>query len=255
MSPSLDSPRRKIQRAEHHRQTYSAALDAFRRENPCPVIKDLDADTGEPIWVAEHDPTSPPVTMHPIIGDTLYNLRSALDHLAWQLVLANGGTPDNRTAFPLFDDAARYGQSRDVKLRGMSNSVKAAIDELQPCNGTNPFRVYWLSSLEFHSNIDKHRHFNLMTFAASGGIFNPGLPMHAAYFIHEGPVKRGTMLARVPREQMHVQFAPVLDIAFSDGPSIVGYPFSRDPVQVLLQALVTEVSRIVTSVGGVGGVF
>lgn len=36
-----------------------------------------------------------------IAGDAIHNARSALDHLAWQLVLANGGTPGRPTSFPL----------------------------------------------------------------------------------------------------------------------------------------------------------
>jgi len=34
-------------------------------------------------------------------GDIVHNLRSALDHLAFQLVLAGGHTPTTETAFPV----------------------------------------------------------------------------------------------------------------------------------------------------------
>jgi len=36
-----------------------------------------------------------------IIGDVIHDLRSALDHLAWELVKANGGTPTHDTYFPI----------------------------------------------------------------------------------------------------------------------------------------------------------
>lgn len=35
-----------------------------------------------------------------LVGDCLHNLRSSLDHLAWQLVRCDGATPSRRTAFP-----------------------------------------------------------------------------------------------------------------------------------------------------------
>jgi hypothetical protein len=43
-------------------------------------------------------PDAPPVHKWGlVVGDVLHNLRSALDHLAWQLVLANGKSPTSRT--------------------------------------------------------------------------------------------------------------------------------------------------------------
>lgn len=37
------------------------------------------------------------------IGEIVYQLRSALDHLAWKLVLLDGGTPGHLTDFPIQD--------------------------------------------------------------------------------------------------------------------------------------------------------
>jgi hypothetical protein len=35
------------------------------------------------------------------LGEVLYQLRSALDHLTWQLVNLDGGTPNEQTQFPV----------------------------------------------------------------------------------------------------------------------------------------------------------
>lgn len=47
-----------------------------------------------------------------VIGDIAQNLRSALDHVVWQLVLANGGTPKpggGGTQFPILAEETRHG--------------------------------------------------------------------------------------------------------------------------------------------------
>ena len=42
-------------------------------------------------------------------GEVAYNLRSGLDHLVWQLVLANGETPDTRPSSRFFKKRAAIG--------------------------------------------------------------------------------------------------------------------------------------------------
>jgi hypothetical protein len=51
-----------------------------------------------------------PVGVAALTGDVLNNLRSALDHLAYQLVLVGTGdvAPTWRVYFPIADDAKAY---------------------------------------------------------------------------------------------------------------------------------------------------
>lgn len=70
-----------------------------------------------------------PLTFSAIIGDVLYDLRSALDHLAWQLVIANGGTPNRDTAFPIYSSPA--GREFRVKTAGMDPAACAFIEGRQ----------------------------------------------------------------------------------------------------------------------------
>ena len=158
-----------------------------------------------------------------------------------------------QTAFPLFGNATKYSQQRAAKLGGMAATVQTAIDELQPCNGTNQYQIFWRKCLEFHSNVDKHRHFGLTTFATLGGFWDPGLPMNSASFIHAGPVSRGTILARVPRDQGDVRFLPVFEIAFSDGPAIDGNP-ERAVVSWLLHSIEMDAKAIILNLGKLAGI-
>jgi hypothetical protein len=50
------------------------------------------------IWKVNHPP---PLPLSVLLGVFLHNLRSSLDHIAWQLVLDNGGTPVKKTSFQI----------------------------------------------------------------------------------------------------------------------------------------------------------
>jgi hypothetical protein len=87
-------------------------------------------------------------------GDVVHNLRSALDHLAYQLVwVGSGEEPSRRVEFPIAKDAATYEREKTGKVEGMCPKVIKAIDALKPYRGGNDalWRIHELD------NIDKHR--------------------------------------------------------------------------------------------------
>ncbi len=53
-----------------------------------------------------------------VVGDVIHNLRSALDHLAWQLVILDGGQPNDSTQFPIYESATNAGGNpRNVTIQ------------------------------------------------------------------------------------------------------------------------------------------
>lgn len=87
-------------------------------------------------------------------GDVVHNLRSALDHLANQLVwVGSGEEPSRRVEFPIAKDAATYERDKARKVEGMCPKAIKAIDALKPYKGGNDalWRIHELD------NIDKHR--------------------------------------------------------------------------------------------------
>ncbi len=88
-------------------------------------------------------------------GDVVHNLRTALDHLAHQLVLVGSpeGTPPRQIEFPILDSKEDYEKRKASKTRGMRADAVQAIDELKPYKDGNP--VLW--RLRELDNIDKHR--------------------------------------------------------------------------------------------------
>ncbi|MGB6482818.1 MAG: hypothetical protein WBE86_04955 [Candidatus Acidiferrales bacterium] len=92
-------------------------------------------------------------------GDFIYNLRAALDHLAWQLALLSGGWPSIEVSFPICEkdnaDARRFIKRSTV---GIPDPAVAVIESFQPYHAGNDFRSTHLWRLNKLWNIDKHRH-------------------------------------------------------------------------------------------------
>jgi hypothetical protein len=158
----LNAVRSKIGRANKHIDDLAIACKTFTASTPFVLDRETDPSTGYYHFkLTKIQP--PPREIALITGDAIHNLRSALDHLAYQLVLANGSTPLRQTCFPIFDDIAKY-QSMDAnKVRGMSQGALDAIDAARPFKGGNE-ALYTLHDLDI---ADKH-HALLTTLVAVG---------------------------------------------------------------------------------------
>jgi hypothetical protein len=97
---------------------------------------------------------SPPQRLSVIAGEVAHDLRSALDHLAWHLVEANGERPSRDTAFPVQRAADENAFAQQT--RGMSNSVVAAVRHAQPYASAAPHQDPLLRLHDFN-RFDKHR--------------------------------------------------------------------------------------------------
>jgi hypothetical protein len=104
-----------------------------------------------------------PPSIQTAIGNVLFNLRSALDHLACQLVIANGGVPEfvtpPLTAFPVWAERlTQNGGIKDLRIAGgVSPQVLAKVEGLQPYNRPDDPTLDPLWILTELNNIDKHR--------------------------------------------------------------------------------------------------
>ena len=99
-------------------------------------------------------------------GDCVHNLRSALDHLAVQLVIANRGSPTTQTYFPIW---SRRPQRRIPMIRravplrvkgGVHPKALAMIEDVQPYKGSASGTIGNVMKLLADLDIrDKHREF------------------------------------------------------------------------------------------------
>lgn len=159
MSDPLVGVRAKLDRAEDHFAALTAQVSAFLDDEPYGVKEHLDAETGGYSLSIEIRKEPPPL-LSVIVGDLVHNLRSALDHLAWQLVLANGKTPTGSTQFPIFSQQpASDSELRrwSARVKGMSPEVVEQIAAIQPYTVGDNARAYGLAILNAFSNGDKHK--------------------------------------------------------------------------------------------------
>jgi hypothetical protein len=144
--------RAKIERAKDHTRDIEGALHAFRNTDPYGFRTEDDPQTGDKIYRI-HIRSDTPLGFSLIVGDAIHNLRSALDHLAWQLVEVNGKTPSKGTYFPISETLTKYKSSKGAKIQGMSAGAKNLLDSIKPYQGGND-DLWILNELD---NFDKHR--------------------------------------------------------------------------------------------------
>jgi hypothetical protein len=91
-----------------------------------------------------------------VCGDCLQNMRSALDYLIYELVLANGGKPNRKHMFPIAMSEDQYERDGIHKIKGIHPRAAAFIDALQPYLLEHPSEspLYVLDEL---TNLNKHR--------------------------------------------------------------------------------------------------
>jgi hypothetical protein len=106
---------------------------------------------------------APPI-LSILVGETIYNLRAALDYLVYELVYLDTGKPLKRvTQFPIVDTPQAWNahipnattptkKRSKMWLHRLSPSHQAGLYRLQPCNGCT-----WTKNLSELSNPDKHR--------------------------------------------------------------------------------------------------
>jgi hypothetical protein len=144
----------KVERAKENLKEFDRIAETFRDKNHTIVVAHghgkFSYSAGPP------DTRTYPVRsfeLFAVAGDIVNNLRSALDHLAWQLVEANGSIPSKHTAFPITTDAKTYEEAKARKVQGMSTDAVRLIDSLKPYQGGND--ALW--RLHEICNIDKHQ--------------------------------------------------------------------------------------------------
>jgi hypothetical protein len=146
----IDQIRLKLERAVRHVQELEGELLAFRKAGPYEVGTREEAQTRFLVYYITKA-TNVPAPIPLIAGDVLQNLRTALDHLVWQLVPARA--QNSQIAFPIFDDAPKYEAEKMRKIKGMPKAAMDAIDGTKPYKGGND--MLW--RLHRLNNIDKHR--------------------------------------------------------------------------------------------------
>lgn len=161
----------KIKRAKHHRDMLDAYLgEIVTGESNRPVIGiKFKPETGRHVLYVSHMPETLTQAFRDcalFLGDIFHNLRSALDHLVFQLALknTNGNIKfERRLQFPIedkvsvFDGRCTERRSGDPAawIAELHREDQAIIKRFQPDGGTDGGLL--LARLRDFSNTDKHQ--------------------------------------------------------------------------------------------------
>lgn len=175
MTATLEGVEAKVRRAEEHRARFTSEFREWVESASDRFIAHLDFEVRRLHLTYPPPPVSLINDLAAIAGDCVHNLRSVLDHLAWQLVLANGGTPGYRTSFPLLGEppaCRECGADQPVEIHGgVHPEALAIVQAVQPFQG----EFWWrnLRHLKRMDDRDKHRTLHVIT-----GYFNTMLWGH-----------------------------------------------------------------------------
>lgn len=224
----LDGISLKIARARKHFADLDEVIKVFIKAHPYHITREFDVNLRQNIFRVDEDPKDIPPEFGPIVGDMVYNFRSALDVLANQLVVANGGKPSRSTAFPIFQTPDGWKSRSGNKVAGMSAAHLALIQSEQPCFAKNPYRGRFLWYLEDVCNGDKHRNVALVAAGISGTLIDPPLQSSPdKTFFHNGAIEKGTVICRVPGPDVDMYLGVLPDVAFSNGGPAAGVLLSE----------------------------
>ena len=200
----------KLRRAEEQIQQITDEAHRLCNDVREGIVREVRDDVDEQVWIYRGPTPTVPVEWSVMIGEILYNIRSALDHLIWQLVLTNGLTPGRHNEFPIAKDHKRWQQEKARVLKGVSQRHQVMIGYLQPFTGGTglSFGVSNLKVLDCLSNTEKHRHVVVAVIASSGiertilGVTQPEL----SDFDSDPPLKGSVYHARIEPGRILAEF-------------------------------------------------
>jgi len=193
----------------------------------------------------------PIVQLGLFIGDFLHNLRSALDHLAYELAVAYTHPLPDRAAetseFPIFWKGPMDARQEQAKIGCVHPNAAKLINAIQPHHKGSKYKEdpFWiLNELE---RIDKHRTLHLGVHELTKNDIvgkNVGVTSLTAMSPPEG-LKKGAKVAEFcvaridPNQPMHLEYRPSTTITFG-----AGLPLSGKPVGSSLMQIFDDVKRI-----------
>lgn len=234
MGDQLDGCWEKRNRAEEQLKALNGEVEigAGDPTNVVSVVTQLDAKGTHYNLIVVQAWKAPVLRWGVMIGEIVHNLRSALDHLAYQLVLTGRcGTslPRNRWKdihFPIYDTKLSFRDQLSKRLPGVGLRQLALIEREQPYKTYHVIERSPLRRLRILSNTDKHRVVTPLLFPVREPVPQIAVPkthelLRVVWFSR--PVEAGTVIAEVhvkplvPEPKMDVEGKLTTYVAFDDG--------------------------------------
>ena len=201
---------RKLNRADKHLQDIKGLIGELADLEFYDLVTELDYKRRPVARFRSVRQPDPLRTAPLLIGDCLYNFRSALDQLAYQLAVAHWKPKPlpsswaKSSAFPIFNSGKKYRRKGSPgaawKMRGMSRFARGAIERVQPYHRRKEPFLQMLWFLEELCNIDKHRLIHVTAAApyeSEGWVENLNASGRIGLHQFAGPIEEGAKFMRV----------------------------------------------------------
>jgi hypothetical protein len=160
MTHPLDGCIARLHRSEDQLQVVVKRVNTFLAGGPGDMALELDRQRRPVVRVVKA--RTPEDDLSLAIGEYVYSVRSALDHLAYQLAVLHTGDPlpapiAETSQFPIAKSGPHFRRIAPGRLKGVSASARAAIERLQPYHRQTMPDARALALLNDLCNVDKHR--------------------------------------------------------------------------------------------------
>lgn len=159
MGDPLEGPRLKWEGAIRNLEAIKVKVAEFAESDPHRVAVNFEPETG--CHVARMDiREDPDPQLGVMVGEFVHNLRSCLDHIAWQLArLSNSAKVCNKSRAAIYFPVC-YSREQFAKhsvLPFLPEDARTFMSSFQPYEGPDEPRDHWLAGLNMLWNSDKHR--------------------------------------------------------------------------------------------------
>jgi hypothetical protein len=156
----LDGSKLKIERAGEHLERLDELVRSYLRNNPKLISVEFNPQNLFNIY--RYKPLEElPIAISLLAGDAINNLRSSLEHLAWQLALTNVVNPSDKTGFPILrrPNVHVFNQM----TADIPSEARKIIEGTQPYHRGKGAEDDPLWRLHALWTIEKHRHITIIT--------------------------------------------------------------------------------------------
>jgi hypothetical protein len=252
----FQSSRAKLARADEHRKAIEPEIKAFAAGSSVKLRSrhNLKASRG-PIrfsWFVE-EMTNPPRQWALAAGDAIQNIRAALDHAVWAIVVKQKGTKFAeanymKIDFPIRDRPSRFPRTRLTEI-GLPNPAIKVIEDAQPYarqpNAPRDDATWLIGAL---SNVDKHRLLHVIRMISEDAEVRttPLLENGHVEFVTDGRLRKGAEVVRFsasrPPGRQHVS----VNFLLRAGIDIEATPETKAvPIDLALRAMRDRASEII----------
>jgi hypothetical protein len=155
--PWMESADAKMARAKEHLDTLYAEAGVFFESTKRNFIL---KSNGQEAWVVHYiEDSIPPIRLGVLLGECVFNMRSALDNLVCGLIRTKDSHATCKgTQFPISSTEKQWEKNWQKHLKGVEPAAQKMIRDLQPCFRMSTVPEHDpLSILNVLCNSDKHR--------------------------------------------------------------------------------------------------